>query len=124
MYVHGRVAPRKWRGSKEGGDAGKVYRAGARAVGRATSVSGAQIVCVQCTYMEESLPGSVGQRGRQQGAEGLQSWGAGCRSGDKRQRSAYSVCVVCVPGRAAPGKCRAARKAVTGGRSTELVHRL
>jgi len=60
MYVRGRVAPRKCRGSEEGGEGRKVYRAGAWAVGQATSVSGAQIVYVQCTYMEESLPGSVG----------------------------------------------------------------
>jgi len=52
--------------------------------------------------------------------EGLQSWGVGCRSGDKRQRSIYSVCRVYVHGGVAPRKCRAARKAVRGGRSTEL----
>jgi len=70
VYVHGRVAPGECRGSEEGSEGGKVYRAGAWAVGQATSVSGAQIVCVECTYMEVSLPGSVGQRGRQRGGEG------------------------------------------------------
>ena len=49
---------------------------------------------------------------------------AGCRFGDKRQRSAHGVCTVYVHGKAAPGKCRAARKAVRGGRSTELVRGL
>jgi len=34
MYVHGIVASEKCRASEEGGDAGKVYRAGARAVGQ------------------------------------------------------------------------------------------
>jgi len=37
---------------------GKVYRAdkhGARAVGRATSISEAYTVCVQCTYIGGSL---------------------------------------------------------------------
>ena len=53
-------------------------------------------------------------------AEGLQSWGVGCRSGDKRQWSAYSVYRVYVHRRLATGECRAARKAVRGGRSTEL----
>jgi len=38
----------------------------------------------------------------------------GCRSGDKRQRSAHSVCRVYVHGRVAPRECRAARKAVRG----------
>ena len=47
----------------------------------------------------------------------LQSWGVGCRSGDKCQRSIYSVCRVYVHGRVAPRKCRAARKAAKGGRS-------
>ena len=108
------------RGSEEGGEGGKVYRAGVWAVGQATSVSGAHIVCVQCTYVEDSLPGSIGQRGRQRGGEGLQSWGAGCRSGDKRQRSANSMCTVYVHGRVAPRECRAARNAAKGGRSTEL----
>jgi len=64
VYVHGRVAPGGCRGSEEGGEGGKVSRAGAWAVGQATSVSGAHIVCVECTYVEESLPGSIGQRGR------------------------------------------------------------
>jgi len=59
-YVRGRVGPGKCRGSEEGSEGRKVYRAGAWAVGQATSVSGAQMVCVECTYMEESLPGSVG----------------------------------------------------------------
>jgi len=48
----------------------------------------------------------------------------GCRSGDKHQRSASSVCTVYIHGRVAPRKCRAARKAVRGGRSTELGHGL
>ena len=52
--------------------------------------------------------------------EGLQSWGMGCRSGDKRQCSVYSVCKVYVHGNVAPRMCRAARKAVRGGRSTKL----
>jgi len=39
---------------------------------------------------------------------------AGCRFGDKRQRSTYSVYIVYVHGKVAPGKCRAARKAVRG----------
>ena len=49
-------------------------------------------------------------------------WRVGCRFGDKHQQSAYSVCTVYVHGRAAPGKCRAARKVVMG--STELAHGL
>jgi len=114
VYVHGRAAPGKCRGSKEGGKGRTVYRAGARAVGQATSVSGAQIVCVQCKYMDDSPQGSVGWRGRRRGADGLQSWGAGCRSGDKRQRNAYSMCTMYVHGRLAPGECRAVRKAVGG----------
>ena len=61
VYVHVRVAPEKCRGSEEGGEGRTVYRAGAQAVGQATSVSGAHIVCVQCTYMDDSLQGSVGQ---------------------------------------------------------------
>ena len=64
VYVHVRVAPGKCRGSEEGGEGRTVYRAGAQAVGQVTSVSGMHIVCVQCTYMEVSLPGSVGQQGR------------------------------------------------------------
>jgi len=60
MYVHGRVAPGKCRGGEEGGEGGKVYRAGARAVGRVTSVIEAYAVYVQCTCVEVSLPGSVG----------------------------------------------------------------
>jgi len=52
--------------------------------------------------------------------EGLQSWGVGCRLGDKRQQSVNSVRTVYVHGRVAPRKCRAARKTVKGGRSTEL----
>jgi len=34
------------------------------------------------------------------------------------------MCTVYVHGSVAPRKCRAARKAVKGGRSTELVHGL
>jgi len=60
MYVRGKVAPGKCRGSEEGGEGRKVYRAAAWAVGQATSVSGAQMVYVRCMYMEESLLGSVG----------------------------------------------------------------
>ena len=59
MYVHGRVAPRKWRGSDEGGEGERSYRAeksDARAVGLETGVSEAYTTCVQCTYMEELLP--------------------------------------------------------------------
>ena len=44
----------------------------------------------------------------------------GCRSGDERQRNACGVCTVYVHGRLAPGECKAARKAVKGGRSPEL----
>jgi len=64
VHVHWRVAPVKCRGSEKGGNGGRSYRAGARAVGRATSVSEAYTVCVQCTYMGGPLPGSEGQRGR------------------------------------------------------------
>ena len=64
VYVHGKLAPRKCRAARKVVRGGKVYRAGAWAVGQATGVSGAQIVCVECTYMEVSLPGSVGRRGR------------------------------------------------------------
>jgi len=73
-------------------------------------------VCVECTYMEMSLPGSVGQRGRQRGGDGLQSWGVGCRSGNKRQRSAHSVCRVYVHGRVAPGGCRGSEEGGEGGK--------
>jgi len=73
MYVRRRVAPGKCRGSEEGSEGRKVYRAGAWAVGQATSVSGAQIVCVECTYMEVSLPGSVGAARKATGGKVLQS---------------------------------------------------
>jgi len=54
VYVHGRAAPGKCRGSEEGSEGRTVYRAGAQAVGQVTSVSGTHIVCVQCTYMDDS----------------------------------------------------------------------
>ena len=57
IHIRGRVAPGKCRGSEEGGEGWKVYRAGAWAVGQATGVSGAYIVCIGCTYMEDSLLG-------------------------------------------------------------------
>ena len=60
----------------EGGTPYKADKCSARAVGCGTSVSEVHAVCVQCTYMEMSLPGSVG----------------------------------------------AARRAVKGGRSTELIN--
>jgi len=54
VYVRGRVAPGKCRGSEEGGEGGKVYRAGAWAVGQTTSVSRAYIVCVYSVHTWKS----------------------------------------------------------------------
>ena len=99
---------------------GKVHRAGAWAVGRATSVSGAYIMCVQCTYMEESPLGSVGAARKAVRGGRSTELGRGCRSVDQHQQSAYRVYRVYVHGRLAPAECRAARKEVRWGRSTEL----
>ena len=63
-------------------------------------------MCVQCTYMDDSLQGECRAARKAVEGEGLQRWCVGCRSGDKRQRSVCSVCTIHVRGRVAPGKCR------------------
>ena len=62
MYVHGIVASEKCWASEEGSEGERSYsveKRGAWAVGLATDVSEAYTMCVQCTYMEESLPGML-----------------------------------------------------------------
>ena len=59
--------------NEEGRTSYRADKSGARAVGCATSVSEVHAVCVQCTYMEVSLPGSVGAARKAVKAEGLQS---------------------------------------------------
>jgi len=59
--------------NEEGGTSYRADKSGAQAVGCTTSVSEAHAVCVQCTYMEVLLPGSVGAARKAVKVEGLQS---------------------------------------------------
>ena len=53
------VARRAARRAAKGGRSNKAEKRGARVVGRAMSVSGADTIRIQCTHTEESLPGSL-----------------------------------------------------------------